>query len=51
MSDLSNKKITIVVDNYFEEAELAEPLKALKAAGAHMWKSSRPSRMVDRYNL
>ena len=31
---LSAKKIAILVDDLFEQAELAEPLKALKAAGA-----------------
>jgi len=31
---LSAKKIAILVDDLFEQAELAEPMKALKAAGA-----------------
>jgi protease I len=34
MSDLTGKKVAILVDNYFEEAEFTEPMKALKKAGA-----------------
>lgn len=34
MADLSGKKVAILVDNYFEEAEFTGPLKALKEAGA-----------------
>lgn len=34
MQDLKGKKVAILVDNYFEEAEFTEPLKALKKAGA-----------------
>ena len=32
--DLSGKKIAILVDNYFEEVEMTEPLEALLSAGA-----------------
>lgn len=34
MADLSGKKVAILVDNYFEEAEFTGPLDALKEAGA-----------------
>jgi len=34
MADLAGKKVAILVDNYFEQAEFTEPLKALKDAGA-----------------
>ncbi len=34
MANLAGKKVAILVDNYFEEAEFTEPIKALKAAGA-----------------
>lgn len=34
MADLSGKKVAILVDNYFEEAEFTGPLQALKDAGA-----------------
>jgi len=34
MADLEGKHVAIIVDNYFEEAELAEPKKSLEAAGA-----------------
>lgn len=34
MADLSGKTVAILVDNYFEEAEFTEPLKALQKAGA-----------------
>lgn len=34
MSDLSGKKVAILVDNYFEEDEFTGPLKALRKAGA-----------------
>ncbi|HET9174292.1 MAG TPA: type 1 glutamine amidotransferase domain-containing protein [Candidatus Saccharimonadales bacterium] len=34
MADLSGKKVAILVDNYFEQAEFTGPLDALKAAGA-----------------
>lgn len=34
MADLSGKKVAILVDNYFEEAEFTGPLEALKNAGA-----------------
>jgi len=33
MEDLSDKKVAVVATDYFEEAELIEPVKALKAAG------------------
>jgi protease I len=33
-TDLSGKRIAILVDNYFEEEEMTRPLKALKDAGA-----------------
>ena len=34
MADISNKKVAVLVDDYFEEAEFTEPIKALKEAGA-----------------
>ena len=34
MPDLTGKRVAILVDNYFEEAEFTGPLKELKAAGA-----------------
>lgn len=34
MADLSGKKVAILVDNYFEEAEFTGPLQALRDAGA-----------------
>lgn len=34
MPDLAGKKVAVLVDDYFEEAEFTEPIKALKAAGA-----------------
>lgn len=34
MADLTGKKVAVLVDNYFEEAEFTEPIKALKEAGA-----------------
>lgn len=34
MAQLTSKKIAIIVDNYFEQAELEEPKKALEGAGA-----------------
>ena len=36
MADLSGKKVAIVATDYFEEAELMEPMNALKAAGAEV---------------
>ncbi|HET6924475.1 MAG TPA: type 1 glutamine amidotransferase domain-containing protein [Candidatus Saccharimonadales bacterium] len=36
MARLSGKKVAILVDNYFEEAEFTEPLKALQDAGAEV---------------
>jgi protease I len=33
MADLAGKKIAIVATDYFEEAELTEPMKALNEAG------------------
>jgi len=33
MADLSDKKVAIIVDNYFEEAEFTGPLNDLKKAG------------------
>lgn len=33
-SDLSGKKVAVLATDYFEEAELTEPVKALKEAGA-----------------
>jgi protease I len=35
-SKLSGKKVAVVATNYFEEAELTEPVKALKEAGAQV---------------
>lgn len=32
--DLSGRKVALLVDNYFEQAKLEEPLKALKKQGA-----------------
>jgi deglycase len=34
MANLTGKKVAIIVHNYFEQAELEEPKKALEAAGA-----------------
>ena len=34
MAQLDGKKVAILVDDYFEQAELEEPKKALEAAGA-----------------
>ena len=34
MANLSGKKVAVLATDYFEEAELIEPVKALKAAGA-----------------
>ena len=34
MADLSGKKVAVLVDNYFEEAEFTGPIHALKDAGA-----------------
>jgi protease I len=34
--DITGKKVAIVVDNYFEQAEFEEPLDALKEAGAEI---------------
>jgi len=36
MADLSGKKVAVVATDYFEEAELAEPVKALRGAGAQV---------------
>jgi protease I len=34
MADLSGKKVAVLVDNYFEESEFTDPIKALRDAGA-----------------
>lgn len=34
MADLAGKRVAVLVDDYFEEAEFTEPIKALKEAGA-----------------
>lgn len=36
MSSISGKKVAILVDNYFEEAELTGPLEALESEGAEV---------------
>ncbi len=36
MAVLDNKKVAILVDNYFEDAEFAGPLKDLREAGANV---------------
>lgn len=36
MANLSGKKVAVVATDYFEEAELTEPVKALKDAGAQV---------------
>lgn len=36
MADLSGKRVAVVATDYFEEAELTEPVKALKEAGAQV---------------
>lgn len=36
MADLSGKKVAVVATDYFEEAELTEPVKALRDAGAEV---------------
>lgn len=35
-NDLSGKKVAIVATDYFEEAELTEPPKVLREAGAQV---------------
>lgn len=34
MPDLTGRKVAVLVDNYFEQAEFAKPIEALKNAGA-----------------
>ena len=34
VADLAGKKVAVLVDNYFEEAEFTKPIQALKDAGA-----------------
>lgn len=36
MTNLDGKKVAIIVDNYFEQAELEEPKKALESAGVQV---------------
>jgi protease I len=36
MADLTGKKVAVLVDNYFEESEFTEPIKALKETGAQV---------------
>jgi protease I len=36
MSDITNKNVAILVDNYFEEVEFVKPKEALEAAGAQV---------------
>lgn len=36
MAELSGKKVAVMATDYFEEAELTEPVKALKEAGAQV---------------
>lgn len=36
MADLSDKKVAVLATDYFEEAELTEPVKALREAGAQV---------------
>jgi protease I len=36
MTDLSSKRVAVLATDYFEEAELTEPVKALKEAGARV---------------
>jgi protease I len=36
MADLSGKKVAVLATDYFEEAELLEPVKALREAGAQV---------------
>jgi protease I len=36
MTDLSGKRVAVLATDYFEEAELNEPVKALKEAGARV---------------
>lgn len=36
MADLSGKKVAVVAGDFFEEAELTEPVKALREAGAEV---------------
>ena len=36
MGSLQGKKVAVLVDNYFEEAEFTEPIKALRKAGAEV---------------
>lgn len=36
MADLTGKKVAVLVDNYFEESEFTEPIKALTDSGAQV---------------
>lgn len=36
MSDITNKRVAILVDNYFEEVEFVQPKESLEAAGAQV---------------
>ncbi len=36
MADLSGKRVAVIAGDYFEEAELTEPVKALREAGAEV---------------
>jgi protease I len=36
MGDLTGKKVAVLVDNYFEEAEFSGPIDALRKAGAEV---------------
>jgi protease I len=36
MANIAGKKVAVIASDYFEEAELTEPVKALKSAGAEV---------------
>ena len=60
MADLTGKKVAILVDNYFEEAELRGPRDALEKAGAKVdiiaadgvgWRSTGPESYRQRQQV
>lgn len=48
--DITGKKIAVVVDNYFEQAEFEEPIDALRAAGAEVEVIGIKSRSLQALN-
>ncbi len=49
MTDLSNFRVAVLVTDGFEEAELTEPVKALKEAGARVEVLSPKSKQVQAF--